>query len=631
MPKSDQVLLRVGREISGDVYQIAWPATVQSTEGQWLWVVDNGGYQVPAVSGWVSKDEVLRLEEAHAHYTETLRTFDAPWVHWMVGICLEERKESNAAQEAYSKSLGVARDDAQAVRTAVEANANHLDAAIRLQRLKAAQAKSADEAKAAAGRLQSLAAEGNGIRRLQALFERAEALRRAFRLQLNEEGKKLRGTELIARAESEKEGGTKEDRDLFKNADGIYQPAAPIDPSYTRVGSHRWKCCLGRAELHLNRVAFLNEEAWSLIGVDDSPEMFSAAGTSADRLGTTTMPIDLAKLDGFCKSCQTPAQARRAHAVCVCLAVEIQLLQQAVKCFDEAVELNPDLVEAYRDRALAYLALARCEATLAEIETAKEIEKVLPGLRKEFANLDLQRAWLPQKLDRSLVVGQRNFGDALKKLKDAKTEQVLVATKKLDIANATEQMAVDCVTAAMQQGHSGARERKRGEPATQPKSSLATVWEHIEQLRKDAAEIRRHLDQDEKRAGEDLAKANAALNESYTMLGNSERLRLAEQSARTACEKTNFASAQSARVLAEIFASQCNFDRAQYYQKLAVVFASEDERPLLLETYRKYRSADAAVNETAKPTTPPSAKGPGKGRKQSEPGQSEEDSEDSSE
>ena len=37
----------------------------------------------------------------------------------------------------------------------------------------------------------------------------------------------------------------------------------------------------------------------------------------------------------------------------------------AVKCFDEAVGLSPDLVEAYRDRGLAYLALARCEAILA--------------------------------------------------------------------------------------------------------------------------------------------------------------------------------------------------------------------------------------------------------------------------
>ena len=78
MPKSDQVLLRDGREITGDAYQIAWPATVERIEGQWLKVVDHGGYRVPAICGWVSKDDVLKFDEAHSHYVEFLRTSDAP-------------------------------------------------------------------------------------------------------------------------------------------------------------------------------------------------------------------------------------------------------------------------------------------------------------------------------------------------------------------------------------------------------------------------------------------------------------------------------------------------------------------------------------------------------------------------
>ena len=36
MPKSDQLLLRSGQEVTGDVYQVAWPATVERTEGHWL-------------------------------------------------------------------------------------------------------------------------------------------------------------------------------------------------------------------------------------------------------------------------------------------------------------------------------------------------------------------------------------------------------------------------------------------------------------------------------------------------------------------------------------------------------------------------------------------------------------------
>jgi hypothetical protein len=630
MPKSDQLLLRVGQGIAGDVYQIAWPATVERIEGQWLWVVDHGGYHVPAVSGWVSKDEVLKFNEAHGYYMEFLRTADAPWVHWLVGICLEESKESETAQEEYFKSLSAAPGDTNALRMAVETNPNLLDAAIRLERLKATEAKSAEEAVAAAGQLQSLSevAERSGIRRPHALFEQAEALHKAFRLKLAEEQKKIHGIdEQIARANSEKDGGTSEDRDLFNTADGIYQLTASVYPGYTRVGPHCWKGCMGRAELYLSRVAFLDDEAWSLIALDaGSPESFSAAAatSSANRLGATTMPIDLKMLDAFSKSWQAPKQrlaiTSRAHAVCVCLAVEIKLLRAALKCFDEAVGLSPDLVEAYRDRGLAYLALARCEAVLAAIE------EVDPDLQKQLASLDPEGAFLPQKLDRALVDGRNHFNDVLEKLPDIKAKEALIAAEKQDLANAVEDLAKNYVTAAIKHGGSDAKEQKRGEAATQPASSLLTVREQLVQLRIDAAKLEDQLDQDEKKVKEDLSKANAALDESYTMLDKSEYLQQAERSARTACGKGNFASAESLKVLAAIYASQCNFDRASFYQKLAVIFASEDERPQLLRTLHGYEKMDDLITEKAKAKTPPSPGGQGKGSKQPGDGQSGGDS-----
>ena len=294
MPKSDQLLIRDGREITGDVYQIAWPAAVDRIEGQWLKVVDHGGYHVPAVSGWVSKDEVLKFDEAHSYYMEFLRTSDPPWVHWLVGICLEEGNESETAQEEYLKSLSVASGDINtvrmAVRTAVEMNPNLLDAAVRLERLKAGEAKPAEEAVAAADQIQSLAeaAERSGIRRPYAHFEQAEALHKAFRLKLAEERKKIRGIdEQIARANSEIDGGTSEDRDLFNKAEQIYRLTASVNPDDTQAGPHGWKGCMGRAELYLSRVAILYDEAWSLIGLDaGSPASFSAAAatSSANRL-----------------------------------------------------------------------------------------------------------------------------------------------------------------------------------------------------------------------------------------------------------------------------------------------------------------------------------------------------------
>ena len=192
----------------------------------------------------------------------------------------------------------------------MEGNPNLLDAAVRLERLKAAAAKSAEEAVAAADQLQSLseAAERSGIRRPHALFEQAEALHKAFRLKLAEERKKIRGIdEQIARANSEIDGGTGEDRDLFNKAEEIYQLTASVNPDDTQAGPHRWKGCMGRAELYLSRVAFLDDEAWSLISLDgSSPKSFSAAAatSSANRLDATTMPIDLKMLDAFSKSWQ---------------------------------------------------------------------------------------------------------------------------------------------------------------------------------------------------------------------------------------------------------------------------------------------------------------------------------------
>jgi hypothetical protein len=625
MPKSDQLMLRIGRDIAGDAYRIAWPAAVERIEGQWLWIVDHGGYQVPAVSGWVSKDEVLKFEEAQTYYMEYLRTADAPWIHWLVGICLEEKRETETAQDEYLKSLSAVPGDIGtvrlAVRTAVETNPNLLDAAIRLERLKAAEAKSAEAAVAAADQIQSLAevAERRGIQRPQALFEQAEALHKAFRLKLAEERKKIRRIDVqISRAYSEIGGGTSEDRDLFNKAEQIYRLSASVNPGDAQAGPHRWKGIMGRAELYLSRVAFLDEEAWSLINLGgNSPKQFSAAEktNSANPLGETTTPIDLNMLDAFSKSLQTvkltPGAPSRAGAVCICLAVEINLLHAAVECFDEVIGLCPDLVEAYRDRGLAYLSLARCEAILASIEEAD------PDLHKQIASLDPGGTLLPHKLDRALVDGRKHFNDVLEKLPAAKDKDALIATEKQDLANAVDELAKNYISSALKRGGPDAREQKRGDAAAQSASSLQTVQEQLVQLRIDAARLDNQLDQDEKKAKEDLSKANAALDECYTILDKSEYLKKAQRSARTACGKGNFASAESLKVLAAIFASQCNFDRAEFYQKLAVIFATEDERPQLLRTMHDYEKMDDLISEKAKPKTPTAPAGQGKGSKSS--------------
>ncbi len=124
------------------------------------------------------------------------------------------------------------------------------------------------------------------------------------------------------------------------------------------------------------------------------------------------------------------------------------------------------------------------------------------------------------------------------------------------------------------------------------------------------------------KAEEDRAKAAAALDDSYTMLDKSAHLQSAERSARAACQKGNFASADSLQILAEVYASQCNFDRAEFYQKLAVIFASEDERLQLLQTFHEYSKMDELVTAKAKAKTPASSGRQGKSSKSSEDGRS---------
>ena len=72
MPKSDRLRLQTGRQYSGSVYDVAWPARVQKIEGQWLWLADEGGRSVPPVAGWVRKDDVLPLDEAQQWATGAL-------------------------------------------------------------------------------------------------------------------------------------------------------------------------------------------------------------------------------------------------------------------------------------------------------------------------------------------------------------------------------------------------------------------------------------------------------------------------------------------------------------------------------------------------------------------------------
>jgi hypothetical protein len=621
MPKSDQLLLRDGPRFIADVYAIEWPATVERIEGQWLWISDHSGYSVPPVAGWVSKEETLKVDEAHNHYMEILQTTDAPWVHWLLGICLEQSRESATAQDEYARSLNVSARDHDAVRMTVERDVKLLDAAVRLYRLQADAVKSADEAMATAELLGGLfqAAERSGVRRPYVLFEQAEALRKGYRSTLAEVRKGIHGLDAqIAAASSERNGGAAAVQELFSKAENAYQSGTSLNPGDFCAGPHCWKALIGRAELYLDRTVVLEDEAWSLIKAGAKspsspgakPPAAPPATSSVGRFDEPAKPIDLEILDAFLKMWQSPqrkpAMAAQAEAVSVCLAEEIQLLRAAVRCFETAIARNPDLVEAYRDRGLAYLALARCEATLAAMEEADG------DLQPRLASLYPGRELSPQKLDRALVDGRKHFNEVIDKLPAAKAKEAEIAAEKKELAGAVEQIAAGYIATASKHGGFAAKEQSKAKAAP-PKSDLLLLREKLAQLRVESVKAGEELDQEEKKAKEALAEANQALDDSYALLSKSENLRQARRSAQTACEKGNFAGTESLKILAAIFASQCNFDRAEFYQKMATTFASDDERHEIYETLNDYRHMGELVVVKAKAKTASAPSGQGKG------------------
>ena len=656
MPKSDQVVLRVGGEGTADVYAIEWPASVERIEGQWLWITDHGGYRVPPVAGWVSKDDVLKVADAHDYYMRILQTMDAPWVHWLVGICLEKNGEKETAQEEYARCLnvpasgdgeGVMRVDGTAVQMAVDRNANLLDAAIRLERLQAAAGKSAADAATAADLLQKLAetVERDGIRRPYLCFERAEALRKAFRSQVAEERKSSHAPKAqIDRASSEKDGGAGEAAEFFKRAEAAYKCSTSMDSGSVCAGPHCWKGHMGRAELYLDRVFILENEAWSLIAAGAKSSLAksptakgptaqiaaeesaaeeravtkdAARESSTGQLDVATAPLDLKMLDDYLSqwppSRQSPQQESaegQADAVCVCLAEEIRALHEAVASFNSAVSQTPDLIEAYRDRGAAYLLLARCEATLAAIEKAD------PGLQSRFAQRYPDPRLSPQKLDRTLVEGRRQYAQQIDNLPAAKATVAEVTAERKALADAMQQTAVSYIgPAAFKSGCLECATQDKGKGPSALQSALQTMQAKVTQLKANAARAWEQLDEDERKAENALSAVNAALDESYTMLSKSQNLRQAQRSAQTACEKGDFANTESLKILAAIFAAQCNFDRAEFYQKLATTYASNDERRQIFKTLTDYRQMGELAVSKAKPYTATPLPGQGKGAK----------------
>ena len=91
----------------GDLYSLDWPAKVSRREGQWLWLKNDRGYRSQPVKGWVNVDDVVKVEEAVAHYTDQIAA--RPGVaalYWLRGKCHEMfQHDLEAAKADYAGAI----------------------------------------------------------------------------------------------------------------------------------------------------------------------------------------------------------------------------------------------------------------------------------------------------------------------------------------------------------------------------------------------------------------------------------------------------------------------------------------------------------------------------------------------
>jgi hypothetical protein len=107
-------------------YEIEWPATVEKTDGQWLKIVDGGGYSVAPIDGWVRKDDIVRMENVQAYCTGKIRESEAAQrfgtlglrnrvddsppqslaeLYWMRGIYWENQRDAESAIADYDRVI----------------------------------------------------------------------------------------------------------------------------------------------------------------------------------------------------------------------------------------------------------------------------------------------------------------------------------------------------------------------------------------------------------------------------------------------------------------------------------------------------------------------------------------------
>jgi hypothetical protein len=358
LPKSAHVRLTdvvAGRD-TGSVLQIEWPAAVEMIDGQWIFVRDSGGYSVPPAAGWVRKADMLRIEEAvsadqdpRTFYTEMLDRIstasDAAVLHWLRGAYHESQGETSAALLDYCAAAGpalpgecqkvcraLAQPDApRAASVALDDTASFAaaDACLRLGRL---------------------------IAQKQSDGDSDETWKSAFRAA--ESGFKSAGQVLVPNGEPPELpfawGSAALERykaalnviEMLKN-DNPSAPAQEKPKDHDPAADYRQRAKCYRQLAQRKFVVAIKANALWYEPFFNLGEVYLTYGQERLRLKGKTGPY------------QNPASQMPSNEE---LSPE-QAFSLAVGAFDRAIQLDPRRVDAYRDRAMAFLHQATDQET----------------------------------------------------------------------------------------------------------------------------------------------------------------------------------------------------------------------------------------------------------------------------
>lgn len=366
LPKSEQINIKTDDGKSVSMRDIAWPATVVRTNGESLWVQDDGGYSPQHVGGWIATSDAVKLADGRDYFSSDVRAHATAWNYWMCGICWEKAGEASIAIKNYQNALQS------------EPGTNIDDIQIRLGRLVAQAEMSGGLNDYVPGHRETWekhfqAAQQIAPRRPKLFFDWGDALaktssflharaamaqRRALAVErplaFNTGPKNVSAT--AAQPELSPDGNSEAVEALEK-----FETAQALSPNW-------WRVPFARAELMLNQLDDESPRGDRVFISNFNPrlvaDLLEVGKNWNNRTPNSSAPVppppsavDIAESTAVRQESDPSASINRLKAEAIAAILDD---------FDRAISLNPNSVDAYRDRAEALRLVNR----LAEAETS---------------------------------------------------------------------------------------------------------------------------------------------------------------------------------------------------------------------------------------------------------------------